>query len=306
MGTAYLAPDGFERELAEELARADVDVDEVHGRLFLTSRPTVPVVWCDNVWFEPEVVPISSISAAARALRDRQRNWAAYLPHHRGRGALIEERLPFVSARPLRYGAAAPTAPLGSWTLLEPDSLLLASRCSSAFPNGAVRFEEDRHGPPSRAYLKLWEAMLHLGRWPAAGETALDLGASPGGWTWSLARAGAEVTAVDRSALDPAVLAMPGVRWQRGSAFSIDPVTFGPVDWLCCDVAAYPSRASALISRWLGVGAARRIVCTVKMQGPTDHDAIEGLRRLDGARVLHLHHNKHEVTFLWPMPSGVG
>lgn len=304
MGTAYLAPEGFERELADELARAHVEVDQVHGRLFVTKGSPTAVVWCDNVWFDTEVASVPSISAAARVLRDHQRNWAAYLPLHRGRGALIEERLPFVSARPLPFGVAAPAAPLGSWTLLDPGTLLYSPRCSSAFPNGAVRFEEDRHGPPSRAYLKLWEAMLHLGQWPAAGDTALDLGASPGGWTWALARAGAEVTAVDRSPLDPAVLAMPGVRWQRGSAFSIDPAVFGPVDWLCCDVAAYPARASALVDRWLASGAARRIVCTVKMQGPTDHDAVDALRRHEGGRVLHLHHNKHEVTFLWPMPDG--
>ncbi|WP_457844104.1 SAM-dependent methyltransferase, partial [Staphylococcus aureus] len=79
---------------------------------------------------------------------------------------------------------AAPTAPLGSWTLLAPDRMLAAARCSSPFPNGEVGFIEDKAGPPNRAYLKLWEALVRLRRWPQPGERCLDLGASPGGWTY--------------------------------------------------------------------------------------------------------------------------
>ena len=37
------------------------------------------------------------------------------------------------------------------------------------FANGEVAFVEDRAGPPNRAYLKLWEALVRLGRWPGPG-----------------------------------------------------------------------------------------------------------------------------------------
>src|SRR5205814_1584996 len=77
-----------------------------------------------------------SIGDAVKSLRDRQRNWACYAPDHRGRAELIAQRLPHVSAKPLLLGAPAPTAPLGSWTLLAPDLLLASMRCSSPFPNG--------------------------------------------------------------------------------------------------------------------------------------------------------------------------
>ena len=153
-------------------------------------------------------------ATAAKALRDRQRNWALYAPDHRGRAALIAERLPHVSAKPLLFGARAPTAPLGSWTLLAPDLLLASTRCSSPFPNGEPRFVEDRDGPPSRAYLKLWEALVRLDRWPTAGDVCLDLGASPGGWTWLLAQSGARVIAVDKAPLDPRVSGLANVEWR--------------------------------------------------------------------------------------------
>ena len=77
-------------------------------------------------------------------------------PHRRA--TLIPEQLPKVSAKPLVFGTPAPAAPLGSWTLLDSGTVLAAPYCTSPFPNGEVDFVEDRAGPPSRAYLKLWEA----------------------------------------------------------------------------------------------------------------------------------------------------
>src|SRR5581483_1713743 len=158
---------------------------------------------------------IASIAEGAAKLRAIQRNWALY-PHrlHR-RAALIARRLPHVSAKPLAFPAPAPAAPLGSWTLLDAGTILAAGDCSSPFPNGVVRFVEDRSGPPNRAYLKLWEALTLLGRRPAPGERCLDLGASPGGWSWALTKLGARVIAVDKAPLDPTVASLPGIDYRR-------------------------------------------------------------------------------------------
>jgi 23S rRNA (cytidine2498-2'-O)-methyltransferase len=221
-----------------------------------------------------------------------------YAPLHHRRAALIQERLPHVSAKPIVFPAAAPTAPLGSWTLLAPDRMLMAARCSSPFPNGEVAFVEDKAGPPNRAYLKLWEAFVRLGRWPQAGERCLDLGASPGGWTWVLARLGARVIAVDKAPLEPAVAAMPGVEWRGESAFALEPESVGPVDWLLSDIVCYPVRLLRLVERWRASGLVKNFVCTIKFQGPTDHDAAAAFAALSGAEVQHLHHNKHELTLL--------
>jgi 23S rRNA (cytidine2498-2'-O)-methyltransferase len=198
-----------------------------------------------------------------------------------------------VKAAPLTFPAAAPTAHLGAWTLLETGLLLASPRKTSPFPNGECRFTEDRIGPPSRAYLKLWEALTQLGARPGPGDDCLDLGAAPGGWSWVLARLGARVAAVDKAPLDPAVAAMPGVTALVDSAFALAP---RPIDWLVCDVIAYPARTLALLERWLPF--ARRVVCTVKFQGETDHDTAERIAALPGLRLVHLFHNKHELTAL--------
>lgn len=297
MTTAYLAPEGLAPQLQEELKRAGVTMQAEHGRLLIADR-AVPAAWAANIWYDCVEWPVASIGTAATGLRDIQRNWAMYAPIHHRRAALIQERLPHVSARRIVFPAAAPGAPLGSWTLLAPDRLLAAARCSSPFPNGEVEFVEDKTGPPNRAYLKLWEALVQLRRWPQPGARCLDLGASPGGWTWVLAKLGANVLAVDKAPLDPRIAAMPGVDWRGESAFALEPASVGPVDWLFSDIVCYPARLLRLVERWRASGLVRNFVCTIKFQGETDHDAAAAFAAIPKAQLLHLHHNKHELTFM--------
>jgi len=301
--TAYLAVDGLESQLREELARGGVAIEAEHGRLLLSGAPPLSAAWAANIWRDCVELPVASIGTAAKSLRDIQRNWAMYAPLHHRRAALIQEKLPHVSAKPVVFPAAAPVAPLGAWTLLEPGRMLAAASCSSPFANGEVELIEDKLGPPSRAYLKLWEALVRLRRWPQPGERCLDLGASPGGWTWVLARLGAHVVAVDKAPLDPKVAAMPGVEWRGESAFGLDPASVGAVDWLFSDVICYPARLFRLVERWRASGLVKNFVCTIKFQGETDHDTAAAFAALPGAQVLHLHNNKHELTFMLVVTS---
>jgi len=291
--TAYLAAEGYEAQLAQELGPDAV----AHERLFLAPGPARPAAWAANVWHAPQRLRIASIAEGAKALRAIQRNWALYSVAKHGRAKLIQERLPVVSARPLVFPTPAPAAPLGSWTLLDEHTLLAAPHCSSAFPNGEVHFVEDRTGPPNRAYLKLWEALTLAGKYPGPGTRCLDLGASPGGWTWVLAQLGAQVIAVDKAALDPGIAALPNVEIRQMSAFALEPASVEPVDWLFSDIVCYPERLQRLIETWIASGRARNFVCTVKFQGETDHEAASRLAAIPGAQVRHLHHNKHELTF---------
>lgn len=293
--TGYLAPAEFVSELQHELGDA---VRETHGRLVLAEGPPREVAWAANVWRDPVTLPIASIGDAAKQLRAIQRNWALYsLGHHR-RAALIAAALPKVSAKPIEFGAKPPTAPLGSWTLLDVNTVLAAAQCSSPFPNGEVRFVEDRAAPPSRAYLKLWEGLTLLGERPKRGDVCLDLGASPGGWSWVLQGLGAQVIAVDKAALAPRIARLPNIELRRESAFALDARAVGPVEWLFSDIVCYPKRLYALVTRWLEAGTARRFVCTIKFQGATDFAAMRDFAAIPGSRLMHLHHNKHELTFM--------
>jgi 23S rRNA (cytidine2498-2'-O)-methyltransferase len=296
---AYLAPEGLEATLAEELDRAGAAISAWHGRLALSPDSPVPTAWALDIWTDPREFEIASVKSAATALRALQRNWSAYTIDHHRRSALIAAHLPPVKARKLIFPEPAPIGHLGAWTLISPGQMLASPTKSSPFVNGECHFVEDRIGPPSRAYLKLWEACTRLGAWPRPGQTCLDLGGAPGGWTWAIARLGANVVAIDKAELDPAVTAMPGVTQRRTSAFTLAPE---PVDWLFSDIVAYPARLLALVRHWIDAGAPGRIICTLKFQGQTDHSAAADFAAIPGGRLTHLFHNKHELTFIWTRP----
>jgi len=292
--TIYLAPEGFVDELRTELG----DASDVRERLVFAPGPPRTVAWAQNVWLEPYEIEIGSITDAARKLRSIQRNWAlCSLTLHR-RAKLIQDALPHVSARPISFPSQAPAAPLGSWTLLDTHRLIASPNCTSPFPNGEVEFKEDRQGPPSRAYLKLWEALVRLGKWPRQGERCIELGSSPGGWTYALHKLGADVISVDKAPLDPKVAALPRVSILERSAFSIEPEEVGAVDWWFCDVICYPARLFTLVSRWLAAGTCRRFVATLKFQGRTDHQTARRFAAIPGSLLVHLFHNKHELTWI--------
>ena len=296
--TAYLAADGFYDELVEELKIARIPIAFEHGFLLVTERPPIRAAWSLNTWRGCERVSINSISDASKKLRAIQRNWCSYSLDHRGRADLITAKLPYVSAKPIPFGQPAPTAPLGSWTLLDPNTMLVAADCSSPFPNGEPQFIEDRDGPPNRAYLKLWESLCILRDFPTPEERCLDLGASPGGWTWSLAQTGATVLAYDKAPLDRAVDELPNVTWHGESAFALEPADIGRVDWWCSDIIGYPERVLGLVEKWLD--HATNIICTIKFQGETDHEIAHRFAAIPNSTVTHLFHNKHELTFLRP------
>jgi 23S rRNA (cytidine2498-2'-O)-methyltransferase len=299
---AYLAAEERESELLAELGHAGAKVLERHERLIVVENGPKHAAWASNVWFDVERLPVVSIKDAASQLRSRQRNWALYSAGLHRRAQLIQDQLPVVSAKPLAFGSPLPNAPLGSWTLIAPDAMLAAARCSSAVPNGELEFVEDKHQPPSRAYLKLWEVFTRLRRAPKPGELCLDLGSSPGGWTYVLAKKRAQVVSVDKAPLEPSVAALSNVKFLQQSAFALDPKDYPRVDWLFSDVICYPERLYETVLRWLQTSQVKNFVCTLKFQAETDHETARRFAAIPGSRLMHLHHNRHELTWICQPP----
>ena len=292
--TAYLAPEGRLDDLLATLK----NVVGVHGRLVVATGGVQSTPWAQNIWYDVQRMSIQSIGDGAKQLRAVQRNWALFPTALHRRATLIQEKLPVVQARPLVFGDPIPTAPLGSWTLIDSETILASSRCSSPFVHGECRFVEDKKNPPNRAYLKLWEALTSLGDAPKAGDRCLEVGASPGGWTWVLQGLGADVLAVDRAPLAPEIAELERVQFKKADAFALSPDEVGPVDWFFSDVICYPQRLLELIEVWKP--HCRRFVCTIKFQGETDHAMVRRFLEMNGARVIHLFHNKHELTWMAP------
>lgn len=296
--TVHLAAAGHHQALVDELAhRGSRVVDQIDSLIFAQGAPG-PAAWAQNSWLAPAEYRIRSIGEAARLLSSIQRNWHLHSVAHHRRAQLIADQLAPIRFRPLNFPAPVPDAPLGAFSLLERNRLLASPSCSSAFADGRPVFAEDREGPPNRAYLKLWEALTLARRRPGPGDLCLDLGASPGGWTWVLNRLGADVLAVDRADLAPQLAAEPRVTLHRGDAFALTADDLGrPPDWILSDVIAYPARLLALADYWCHACPTAGIIITIKCQGAVDAAEIDRFLDINKARLCHLAANKHELTF---------
>jgi 23S rRNA (cytidine2498-2'-O)-methyltransferase len=146
----------------------------------------------------------------------------------------------------------------------------------SPFPKGDVPVAVDK-AAPSRAFAKLVEAELRLGRRIAKGESCADLGASPGSWSYMALGRGARVLAVDRAPLRADLMRHARLEFRRGDAFAFAPA--GPVDWLLCDVIAAPERSVALLLDWLRRRWMKRFVVTIKFKGQEDYAKLDTLKR---------------------------
>ena len=186
---------------------------------------------------------------------------------------------------------------------------------SSPWPMGIPRLKLPR-AAPSRSTLKLAEAFLaFLGpggieRDLRPGMTAVDLGSSPGGWTWQLARHGLSVIAVDNGPMDAGVLDSGLVRHVRADGFRFRPES--PVDWMTCDIVESPSRVATLAAQWMAEGLCRRCIFNLKLPmkkrweevrrcAGIVHEALAGRRH--ALRIRQLYHDREEVTAFLAAPG---
>jgi len=172
---------------------------------------------------------------------------------------------------------------------------------------GGQRRMADDPQAPSRSYLKVEEAYGLLGEEPAKGDTVCDLGAAPGGWSYSAVKRGARVVAVDNGPLKGGALGHPLIEHRREDAFKFRPKEGERFDWLFCDLVEEPHHVMQnLVAPWLVRGWCRRFVIILKF-GRTDPLALLREVRAKNSpfvahaanlRVRHLYHNREEFTLV--------
>jgi 23S rRNA (cytidine2498-2'-O)-methyltransferase len=179
------------------------------------------------------------------------------------------------------------------------------------FVHGSRRMADDSLAP-SRSYLKVEEAYVLLGREPGAGESVCDLGAAPGGWSYSAAKRGAQVIAIDNGPLKGGALDHARIEHRREDAFKFAPAAGQSFDWLFCDMVEEPHHVLRhIVEPWLARRWCRRCIVNLKFGRV---DAIALLRELrapgspfaahaPSARVRHLYHDREEFTVVGEVAS---
>jgi 23S rRNA (cytidine2498-2'-O)-methyltransferase len=175
---------------------------------------------------------------------------------------------------------------------------------SSPWPMGIPRLRMPG-AAPSRSALKLAEAMLEFtaGRQLEPGLAAVDLGASPGGWTWQLVQRGFMVTAVDNGPMDARLMESGQVKHRRDDGFRYRPPD--PVHWMVCDMVESPAKIARLAARWIAEGWCAESIFNLKLPMKKRYEEVLRCRAIiDEAlggkgyylRMKHLFHDREEVT----------
>lgn len=307
-GAAFLAFDEKRDWLVDELCTcfgAQKDSLVFYGDLvYWQDAPAEKIkpFWCSTVYFEPFTVEFQSVSEAANALKQIQRNWAPYQFTLFRRASLIQEKLPYINLKPRNFPYSVPQTEIGAWTLIDEHTMIASAKTSSFLPCGKIQFNEDHENPPSRAYLKIQEALVHFqsffGDFPQKGQHCFEAGACPGGWTYVLVQLGCLVFAVDRSELAENLMKNPSVKFLAHDAFTLKCEDIEPVDWVFSDVICYPERLLEWVKLWLARPRVPNMICTIKMQGETNWETIKAFDALPDSKVIHLNYNKHELTWL--------
>lgn len=257
-----------------------------------------------NAMIEPIIIRFSSVSECAAALKYAGKLWAPYNFSFFRRAALIQSKLAYIPMKARAFPTKIPRIPVGLWTMLDENTALASFRTSSFLPAGELTFLEDKSGPPSRAYLKLEEALTVFENetgcpLPDEKSFCFDAGASPGGWSYVLLSLGAKVFAVDRSPLAEKLMHNPRLSFAAHDAFTLSPEEVGKTSFVFSDVACYPARLLDWVEKWISSGLSDNMICTIKLQGKTDFKLLESFASLPCSFVRHLCYNKHELTFFY-------
>ena len=311
----------YESALQEELST--VEFANISLQAFQVSSQSVEVLPAFARQFLPnaQILEGQSIKQSAQAILDlvpKEGSWrihfcdAASLGDFEvtGRSKLIETALLELLKKKDRFGLKRMVdADQKSQSLIQHFSLTAGlsavSVTDSFYPKGLVIeggiggrvfLEEDKR-PPARAYRKLQEALLLTSLEIRRKETVVDLGSSPGSWTWVCLEIGAGVTAVDRAELDSALMENNSLKFVKGDAFTFKPEK--PVDWLVSDIIAGPYRIIKLVEEWVKEKRMKKFCVTLKFKGEERRESIAQLRDvLKDTKYLirHLENNKNEVT----------
>lgn len=285
----------LEHELERELNYRNISFEK-RDRLYFFDADYRPL-FAQVTWLNCKKIPITSINDGIKQLRALGKNWAFFSVGLHRRAQLIQDGLPKINEEPIAFLAESPKHPMGGWTLYDQNTIICSQETTSLYPLGKCEFIENKTMPPSRAYLKLWEFFTLHHRPPARGTHVLDMGACPGGWSWVMATLGLKITAVDKAPLDDKIGKLSYITFLQESAFALSPDSVPQVDWFFSDIICYPERLLNLITTWMTKGQVKNFMCTIKFQGEADFAVIDRFLAIPNSKIVHLYHNKHELTW---------
>lgn len=154
---------------------------------------------------------------------------------------------------------------------------------------------------PSRAWLKIEEAMQLFNLPMSEGMTALEVGAAPGGAVWSLLNHGLNVIGVDPAAIDHRCTSHQNFLHLRKPFQELTEIEYQEVDWWLSDLNLAPGSVLSHLGRLLRSAPKqpKGLVLTLKLAKPEiSLELVDHARRVESwgyetqLRLLPSHHKE--------------
>lgn len=298
-GAIYFIRAEIRDEFLDEARQYKLKLTEISPDIFY-SEAAERLYWVLDYWPVTRL-RVASISDAAKQLRRIGKRWIYTGGVNFRRGSLIAGEVRAAKEKILSFPAEATADHYRAFTLESADSLFVTERpLKREYAGGKIRFNEDKQGPPSRAYLKLYEALTLACVLPGAADNVVDLGATPGGWSYVAASLGAAVQMIDRSEPDANLMRkFPRLRFQKGDGLNPPQAILQSATVILSDMACEPAKLLPAVEQWLKLPHVRLMVCTLKFHGKSEKGLIRRFAALEGSEIYHLWHNGHELTWVW-------
>lgn len=292
----------FENELYNELVFFSIQVFYKSDKLIITEPLKSKPIYAQDWWPDTQFFPLEQ-----HADLKKQPYWGSYYHSEKFKHEKqIRESIKNLEAKRIDWKIEHPfNFRFYSWTVVE-DIILYCLKPSQRFPMGWHEFNEDKTSPPNRAYLKLWEIFLiqdffEMNEIPKM--ACIEVGCSPGGWTWVLAQHFKKVYAIDKAPLGKQLNKFKNIDYQSADAFKLDQKKFADARWFFSDIICTPERMNELVSEWIAQSQVTHFVSTIKFKGEADFKFLQEFQKekssLGQSLITHLYHNKNEVTWLF-------
>ena len=103
--------------------------------------------------------------------------------------------------------------------------------------------------------------------------------------------------AYDRAFLDVSLQEDPNIEFFEGDCFKVKPADHPEAQWIFSDVVAYPGKVLPFVRSYVQECPDKNFVFTIKFQGKGHYEVIQNFAAIPGSAIIHLSHNKHELTW---------
>ena len=289
----------FEKELESELLLQNKTIYFKNEKIIVVESLSCKPIWSQDWWPLCEQIAVESKSQLVQYLKS-QKNLGVY--HQSTISPLadsIRRDLRELKLKRIEYQVPSSfNFKYFAWTLIENHTLIVCKTPISQFPLGWHEFNEDKQIPPNRAYLKVWEVLCLGYIQLKPDDVAIDLGSSPGGWSWALSQQIKKVYSVDKAELDPKISQNKNILFKSDDAFKVNPQDYSDCTWLFSDIICTPKRLFVLVNYWQQNSNVKNFVCTIKFKGACDFDIMKEFLKIENSKIIHLYQNKNEVTWI--------